>query len=139
MLIGTFWNDQERPLYIAVSLYILRYILCFGGAASALKSLGRDTIPVRARSAAPPRRCKAWFAAARKVFRPARFPRLLSRRHQGEVPSRSRSLRCYASSLFRNAQTAHRAVCKNVFLNLFPKILCKANLFLGALIKKIAC
>ena len=25
---------------------------------------------------AAPRRCRAWFAAARKVFRPARFPRL---------------------------------------------------------------
>ena len=53
MLLGTIWNNQERPLYIAVFLHILLHILCFRGAASALKSLGRDTIPVRARSAAP--------------------------------------------------------------------------------------
>lgn len=55
MLLGTIWNNQERPLYIAVFLHILLHILCFRGAASALKSLGRDTIPVRARSAAPQR------------------------------------------------------------------------------------
>ena len=55
MLLRTFWNNQERPLYIAAFLYISYYILCFKGAASALKSLGRDTIPVRARSAAPQR------------------------------------------------------------------------------------
>lgn len=55
MLLRTFWNNQERPLYIAVFLYISYYILRFRGAASALKSLGSDTIPVRARSAAPQR------------------------------------------------------------------------------------
>lgn len=55
MLLRTFWNNQERPLYIAVFLDIIYYILRFGGVASALKSLGRDTIPVRARSAAPQR------------------------------------------------------------------------------------
>lgn len=55
MLLRTFWNNQERPLYIAVFIDIIYYILRFGGVASALKSLGRDTIPVRARSAAPQR------------------------------------------------------------------------------------
>ena len=55
MLLRTFWNNQERPLYIVVFLYISYYILRFRGVTSALKSLGRDTIPVRARSAAPQR------------------------------------------------------------------------------------
>ena len=55
MLLGTIWNKQERPLYIAVFLYISYYILRFIGVTSALKSLGSDTIPVRARSAAPQR------------------------------------------------------------------------------------
>ena len=53
MLLGTFWNNQERPLYIVVFLHISRYILCFRGAASALKSLGSDPVPVQIRSAAP--------------------------------------------------------------------------------------
>ena len=55
MLLRTFWNNQERPLYIVVFLYISYYILRFRGVTSALKSLGSDTIPVRARSAAPQR------------------------------------------------------------------------------------
>ena len=36
-----------------VFLHISRYILCFRGAASALKSLGSDPVPVQIRSAAP--------------------------------------------------------------------------------------
>ena len=53
MLLGTFWNNQDRPLYIVVYLHVSRHILCFRGATSALKSLGSDTVPVRSRSAAP--------------------------------------------------------------------------------------
>ena len=54
----TFWNNQERPLYIAVFLYISYYILRFRGVTSALKSLGSDTVSVQVRSQAPSKREK---------------------------------------------------------------------------------
>ena len=53
MLLGTIWNNQERPLYIAVFLHILLHILCFRGAASALKSLAREGVSVQIRLPAP--------------------------------------------------------------------------------------
>ena len=63
---------------------------------------------------------------------PVCFLRLPSQRHQGKVPLRSRSLHRYTSALFRNARTAHRAVRKNAFLNLFPQNLATQS-FVGAL------
>ena len=63
---------------------------------------------------------------------PVCFLRLPSQRHQGKVPLRSRSLHRYTGALFRNARTAHRAVRKNAFLNLFPQNLATQS-FVGAL------
>ena len=93
-----------------------------------LKSLGRDTIPVRARSAAPPRRRKARFVTGQEVSCPVNFYACGSFSRKSLLRNLLREPLCFTQpTLYRQLANATRPFC--VGAPPLPKKACCAIFF----------
>ena len=100
----------------------------FRSVTSALKSLGRDTIPVRARSAAPPRRRKARFVTGQEVSCPVNFYACGSFSRKSLLRNLLREPLCFTQpTLYRQLANATRPFC--VGAPPLPKKACCAIFF----------